>query len=77
MNTNTDIDRLPKSRRDWLQIFGNQWGTRKHEAGHLTPEENQRLLEALNPFRREIASAGEHGSRPQSGDSARPGPQFR
>jgi hypothetical protein len=51
-----DFDHLPKERRDWLEIFGNQWGTRKHGAGHLTPEENQRLLDALNPWKRQRVS---------------------
>lgn len=45
-----DYEHLPKDRRDWLEVFGNQWGTRKHDAEPMTAEENQALLDALNPF---------------------------
>jgi hypothetical protein len=45
-----DLDHLPKDRRDWLEVFGNQWGTKRHNADRLTPEEKQALEAALNPF---------------------------
>ena len=34
----------------WLEVFGNQWGTRQFGGEPMTPEENQHLLDALNPF---------------------------
>lgn len=45
-----DLDKLPKDRRDWLEVFGNQWGTRKHRAAPMTADEKAALLEALNPL---------------------------
>lgn len=50
MKAPIDLDNLPKDRRDFLEIFGNQWGTRKHGAERLTAQEKQGLLDALNPF---------------------------
>jgi hypothetical protein len=47
-----DVDKLSKDRRDWLEIFGNQWGTRRFQESPLTPEEKQALEDALNPFRK-------------------------
>jgi hypothetical protein len=47
-----DIDKLPKDRRDWIGIFGNQWGPRRFDAPPMTAEDNQALLDALNPFTR-------------------------
>lgn len=48
------IDKLPKDRKDWLEIFGNQWGTRRFtsEETTVTPEERAALNAALNPFAR-------------------------
>lgn len=46
-----DYDHLPKHRRDWLEMFGNLWGTRRHDAEPMTAEEKQALELALNPFR--------------------------
>ena len=47
-----DIDHLPKDRRDWLEIFGNQWGGRRWAANEvvMTPDEKEALERALNPF---------------------------
>lgn len=50
-----DLDHLPKDRRDWLEVFGNQWGTKKH-GERMTEEENAILLEALNPFGQPISA---------------------
>jgi hypothetical protein len=49
-----NFDKLPKDRRDWLEIFGNQWGSRKFPKADtaLTDEERQALTDALNPFRK-------------------------
>lgn len=45
-----DFDHLPKDRRDWLEIFGNLWGTKHYGAERLTAEEKAELAKALNPF---------------------------
>lgn len=45
-----DLDKLPKDRRDWLEVFGNQWGTRQFDDPPITDEEKRALSEALNPF---------------------------
>ncbi len=47
------LDKLPKSRRDYLEVFGNQWGSRRFapEETKLTPEEKRGLEEALNFFK--------------------------
>lgn len=49
-----DWDHLPKHRRDWLEVFGNQWGSRRFapEDTRMTAEEKQALAIALNPFAR-------------------------
>ncbi len=43
---------LPKHRRDWLEIFGDTWGSNKPVVEPMTAEEKQALHEALNPFSR-------------------------
>lgn len=47
-----DIGNISKDRRDWLEIFGNQWGTRRYNAAdvRMTPDEKQAIETALNPF---------------------------
>jgi hypothetical protein len=45
-----DMGKLPKDRRDWFEMFGNQWGTRNHGALPMDAEEKQALAKALNPF---------------------------
>jgi hypothetical protein len=47
-------DKLSKDRRDWLEIFGNQWGPRRYapEDVMLTDEHKAALTNALNPFHR-------------------------
>lgn len=51
------MGKLPKDRRDWLEIFGNQWGTRIHGALPLDAEEKLALAAALNPFAPRQAAA--------------------
>ncbi len=46
---------LPKHRRDWLEMFGNTWGSNKPTVEPLTDEEKQALSDALNPFARDKA----------------------
>ncbi len=47
-----DPDKISKDRRNWLEIFGNQWGSRRFDQDDIavTPEEKQALADALNPF---------------------------
>lgn len=58
VNLDSDaMGKLPKDRRDWLEIFGNQWGTRNHGALPLDEEEKRALAAALNPFANRQAAA--------------------
>jgi hypothetical protein len=45
-----DIDKLSKERRDWLEVFGNQWKMSRDRREPMTDEEKQALQEAVNPF---------------------------
>lgn len=46
-----DLDHLTPYYRDWLEVHGNQWGTKRH-GERPTAEEAQAVHDALNPYKR-------------------------